>query len=258
MSYYFLNEYKKSIKDLKSGLENKKIGKYAKYIALLFLGFNNNELNFYTDEALNYANKAIDLSINDFYGYELRGMIYTEKEKYSDALNDYNKIIELYPKKIEGYLGLASLYFYQEKYDKSINELNKIIEQFSNNEDIYIGLSQCYEKLGNISKAENILLETIKIAPIEISSALALLYAEQNIKLDKAEILIKECLIEEPNNPKFIDTYGWVLYKQSKYNKALEIFYSTKNLGDKSFELKKHIGKCHLKLNNISKAKEYF
>ncbi|MGQ9847117.1 MAG: tetratricopeptide repeat protein [Bacteroidales bacterium] len=74
--------------------------------------------------------------------------------------------------------------------------------------------------------------------------------------LDKAERMILICLELEPNNPTFLDTYAWVLYKQNKLEKALEYIKKAYLLQKDNATIIEHYGDILFKTGNIEKALE--
>ncbi len=64
-------------------------------------------------------------------------------------------------------------------------------------------------------------------------------------------------MLNDKENGSFIDTYGWVLYKQEKYQDALTQLLVADKLDEKQSEIKIHLAECYMKLKNIDKAKEY-
>jgi tetratricopeptide (TPR) repeat protein len=58
------------------------------------------------------------------------------------------------------------------------------------------------------------------------------------------------------DEPSFLDTYGWILYKQSKYDKALEYIQKAIDVSGESADgtLWEHLGDVNYKLGNIDKA----
>ena len=48
-------------------------------------------------------------------------------------------------------------------------------------------------------------------------------YAEQGVKLKKAELLIRKALAYEPNNAAIIDSLGWVSYRLGHLRQSLTL-----------------------------------
>ncbi|HEY2588398.1 MAG TPA: hypothetical protein VGI81_21840, partial [Tepidisphaeraceae bacterium] len=50
---------------------------------------------------------------------------------------------------------------------------------------------------------------------------LAYTWAEQGKNLSEAEQMVRKALTAEPDNPSFLDSMGWVLYKRGRFGEAL-------------------------------------
>ena len=57
-----------------------------------------------------------------------------------------------------------------------------------------------------------------------LNNNLAYLYADMGIKLDKAQELIHKALADRPGEPAYMDSLGWVLYKQGRFAEAKTVF----------------------------------
>lgn len=78
--------------------------------------------------------------------------------------------------------------------------------------------------------------------------------AERGIKLDEAEKLITEALRLEPNNPAFIDSMGWVYFKQGRYDDAAKWLEKAVMLEPNDAELRYHLGMAYAELGRIDEA----
>lgn len=93
---------------------------------------------------------------------------------------------------------------------------------------------------------------------LEAENFLAYFWAEQNKNLPEALKLIQEVLRNEPNNANFIDTYGYVLYKQKKYKAALKEFLKANALQLDNTVIKEHLGDVYQKLGKTKESKKYW
>ena len=67
--------------------------------------------------------------------------------------------------------------------------------------------------------------------------------AEQNLKLKEAEKMAIQVIETEKNNPTFLDTYAWVLYKRGKIRDAEKIMESVISKSEKGdAEFFEHMG----------------
>ena len=88
------------------------------------------------------------------------------------------------------------------------------------------------------------------------------MWVEQDKNLDKAEQLIRKANELRPDEPAFIDSLGWLFFKQGKYPEALaELERAEKHMQEwtpADAEILDHIAQTHEKLGNMPKAKEYW
>ena len=76
-------------------------------------------------------------------------------------------------------------------------------------------------------------------------------------QLDKALDMIKRCIEHEKDNPTYLDTYAWVLFKRGEYSKALEVMEKVMSLTiDHSGEVLEHYGDILFKNGHEDKAVE--
>ena len=75
--------------------------------------------------------------------------------------------------------------------------------------------------------------------------------------LEKARKMIEKCVKLEKDNPTYLDTYAWVLFKLEDYTKALEVIEKvvSKNT-DPSGEVLEHYGDILFKNNKKDEAKK--
>ena len=83
---------------------------------------------------------------------------------------------------------------------------------------------------------------------------LGYMYSELNIKIKTAENLILKALKKDPTNPAFLDSIGWVYFRQQKFKEALEkVLIAYKKLPNDPVVLE-HLGDIYFALKKIDKA----
>jgi tetratricopeptide (TPR) repeat protein len=71
------------------------------------------------------------------------------------------------------------------------------------------------------------------------------MYAEKGIRLDEAMVLIMKALTIDPDNGAYVDSLGWVYYKQGRYSEALKtIQHAARLVGDDPVVLE-HLGDAY-------------
>jgi tetratricopeptide (TPR) repeat protein len=89
----------------------------------------------------------------------------------------------------------------------------------------YLILGSTYEAYKAYEKIDRLFIDAICAYPDdpEILNFAAYLWSEREIKLDKALKCINTVLEQEPDNPAFLDTKGWVLHRLGRDFEALQL-----------------------------------
>jgi tetratricopeptide (TPR) repeat protein len=118
------------------------------------------------------------------------------------------------------------------------------------------------ERAGLYDKAAELFKRAIELDPAEAAQAynyLGFMWADQNTHLDEAEDDIKRALAAEPENGAYLDSLGWLHYRQGKYDQALaELLSAVEALKEGDSTVFEHIGDTYSALKQTSKALEYW
>lgn len=109
------------------------------------------------------------------------------------------------------------------KQSKAVELLLKVVEKRPDHRDARFQLGAIYEKLGDIVKAEEHFRMLLKMHPRDASALNYLGYslADRGLKLDEAEELVNRAVELSPDNGAYVDSLGWVYFKQGRRDEAL-------------------------------------
>lgn len=83
--------------------------------------------------------------------------------------------------------------------------------------------------------------------------------SEENRELAKAEQMSYRTVQAEPDNPTFLDTYAWILFKRKKYAEAMQyINMAVDNDTTKSAVITEHAGDIHAVNGDIEGAIKFW
>ncbi len=151
---------------------------------------------------------------------------------------------------------------------EAIKILEKLLERFPDNDDVVKlvrqSLSIAYVNQGNFAKGEaelEILLQRFPDDPGP-NNDLGYLYAEQGKNLEKAELMIRKALSEDPNRMAYLDSLGWVLFKRGKAKEALKPMQravermksEVEQGGNADATVLEHLGDVYFQLHEVNKA----
>ncbi|WP_282918574.1 tetratricopeptide repeat protein [Porphyromonas macacae] len=188
---------------------------------------------------------------------------------------DYERVVKLSEQALQHiphhslyYLYGSGAYIAQKKYKEAKLFLLKGVETLGNSDSA--GLSDIYGQLGDISGEMGQHTEqfgyyekALEFNPENVAVLNNYAYELTKMKgadLSKAERMAATTVRIEPENPIFLDTYGWVFFCRGNY--SLAKLYLQKAV-DKSEEepdadILEHLGDCYYKLDKVEDAVTYW
>lgn len=128
------------------------------------------------------------------------------------------------------------------------------------NARFYFDYGATAEQAGLYDKAAELFKKSIALDPTNSAEAcnyLAYMWAEQNTHLDEAAEVIQRALQADPKNGAFLDSLGWVEYRQGKYEQALnDLLRAVQNMPHDDAVVHEHLGDTYLKLGRATEALE--
>ena len=193
--------------------------------------------------------------------YRLSLLLYQSGNK-SEAYSIVNTILEedKFETKESFYKLASSLYEVDGNLEQAILILEKSAIEYPENTNLLFLLGVNYEKIGSKNKCISVMKKIISIDSSygAAYNYLAYIYAEDGVNLQKAEKLLDKALKLKPNDGYYIDTLGWIYYKQGKYKKALESLLLADKKAPNEAVILEHIADVYIKLNQREKAKSYY
>ena len=140
------------------------------------------------------------------------------------------------------------------------NGLSMIFDNSSLKFNFLNALGDLHHKMKNYAKSDMYFEQLLDLDP---TNALALnnhayYLSLRNEKLEYALQLAERALKKEPQNPSYLDTYGWILYQKGDYAKAIKYLLDAEQLlNEQNNEIYEHIAETYLKLGKTKEAQVY-
>jgi len=92
--------------------------------------------------------------------------------------------------------------------------------------DLLYNIAHLYERVNQPKTIEDVLSQVVALDPQNASACndLGFTWADEGRNLPRAQALILVAVTQEPDNQSFLDSMGWVLYKQARYAEAETYF----------------------------------
>jgi len=217
------------------------------------------------DLALSFLRKAKSLDTKNAYLWEQ----YLAVENY---FNNSDSIFANSQKAIDIFPYYPKFYFYRgvsawqlEKFDEAINALetglNFIKKDTNQVVQFYSILGEVYYRQNRYKKSDYYFDRVLEIQPnnVMVLNNYSYYLSIRNEKLENALKYSKRTLVQHPNNPTYLDTYAWILFKLKRYSEALiYIEKAIKYDSEIGFEVLEHYGDILFHNNKIEKAIKFW
>jgi tetratricopeptide (TPR) repeat protein len=143
--------------------------------------------------------------------------------------------------------------FEEALHEAELDQDNEIV-----NAKFYFNYGATAEQAGLYEKATDLLRKSIALDPANAAEAynyLGYMWADHNMHLEEAEEMIKHALQIDPNNGAYLDSLGWLEFKQGKFDQGLaDLLRAAKNIERDDPIVYEHIGDTYLKLDRVPEA----
>lgn len=156
---------------------------------------------------------------------------YSQIGQRKEAIKLLKKLSDDEPENTDFLRYLAVAYEQDQQYSNALIVVGKLIAIDPTNADHYFHKATLHDRMKQFALSEEALKKAIEIDP-QFHMALNYLgysYAERNIKLDEAERLVNDAISMDPENEAYLDSMGWVYYRQGKYKKAEDFLTQAAN-----------------------------
>ena len=121
---------------------------------------------------------------------------------------------------------LADIFAHSGRPDIALALLDETRKVVGSDGDLLYEVATLYHEIGQADTSEQVLEQVLQVDPnsAAANNDLGFAWADEGKNLGQAEKMIRLAVAAEPDNEAFLDSLGWVLYKQSRFGDAVEYF----------------------------------
>lgn len=176
-------------------------------------------------KALETAKAALEKYPNDPALLASRAMLLGENGQTDEAVKILRAQLTGTEADRDAYLNIAQVYERGRRYEQA-EEAAHAAEVLPgaprDNEMVWFLLGAIYERQKEYDRAEELFKKVLSINPRNsmVLNYYGYMLGDLGIRLDEARALVQRALAEEPFNGAYLDSLGWVYYKQDKLSEA--------------------------------------
>ena len=180
--------------------------------------------------------------------------------KSKEGAEILEKILLGSPTNLDIYINLSQIYVQAKRFGDAEKILRRAEEQKLDRDRLRFQLATVYEKQKAFDRAESVFKEILKENP---DDGLTLNYfgymlADRGVRLDEAVKYVKQALVQEPNNPAYLDSLGWAYFKMNDLPNAEKHLLKAGELEKRDPVIFDHIGDLYSRMGNLAKAQEFY
>jgi predicted Zn-dependent protease len=195
-------------------------------------------------EALDLLNHAVK-SHPDYPALEYTlGDAQLADDRPEDAVESYTTAVNEDPSEPRYHRGLIRAYLQADDTAGALRAAREATEQLPDNAEMWFLAGTVRAREGKIQQAVDAYEEAMVINPNFVPAAnnLAVLLADENMQLNRAQKLARQAVRSAPQNHAFADTYGWVLVRAGEYEEGIELLRMVHENWSDSPAVKWHLG----------------
>ncbi|MGA8028779.1 MAG: tetratricopeptide repeat protein [Bryobacteraceae bacterium] len=155
---------------------------------------------------------------------EVRAQLFADEGKTDQAIAELNKLLDGKNDR-ETYLAMVDVYEKGRNYSamgKALDAADKLSETKEEKTNVLFMRGAMYERQKKYDLAEKEFRQVLEMDPTNASALnyLGYMLADQNVRLQEAQDLIKRAVSLDPDNYAFLDSLGWVYYRLNRLDDA--------------------------------------
>ncbi|MGE5479074.1 MAG: tetratricopeptide repeat protein [Chloroflexota bacterium] len=147
-----------------------------------------------------------------------------------------------------------------ERFNESLSLVKKLLTIAPDSLNFTLLYADITNKTGDYALSDSLYESILRAEPFNAmaNNNFAFALAERGIDLRRALVMSGTSLSADPENPYYLDTYGYILYRMSKYEEALDYLTRAANARPDSYEVYEHLGDVYAELGKRDEARESF
>jgi tetratricopeptide (TPR) repeat protein len=166
--------------------------------------------------------------------------------EYNDAISYLDHVISFHPNLFQIFqcrMVLGYIYTITERYKLAQMEFEKLKELGLESAQVFASLGYVLYSLKMVEQAIQNFEKALEYKPDYAGALnnLGFIYAQENLDIDKAIEYSKRAVKIKPENPVYLDSLGWALYKKGKLLDARAYLRRALDIAPKNKEISTHL-----------------
>lgn len=143
---------------------------------------------------------------------------------------------------------LGRTLLFSEQTEAGLEQFERVLKNHGGDKWTHFYIATAYEALGNAKLCEKHLRKTLEFDPNDpdVLNFLGYLLADEDRDLNEAKKMVERALLNDPENGFYLDTLGWIYYRQGKGTLAVDcIKRAIRAMNSDDAILREHLGDAY-------------
>ncbi|MBZ0272478.1 tetratricopeptide repeat protein [bacterium] len=193
-------------------------------------------------------------------GIRVRAHILRRLRRPAEAAQVLRQALQMNPEDAATMSELAFVLADMGEVDRAIELMNEAVKIAPDRGRMMYSYANLLERVGRWREGVELMETVLEQDPDDADAMNYIGYTlvEHDTDIERAEILLRRAIEMRPNDGPIIDSYGWLLYKQGKYQEAQTWLARAHELLPDEPVIAEHLGDCYVALNLPDKAREVY
>ena len=210
-------------------------------------------------KALQAGRDAMAKYPNDTAIKSSQALLLGENEQTDEAVKLLQTDLKGTPADRDTYLNISQVYERGRRYadaEEAARKAESFAAEPHDNEIAWLLLGAVYERQKQFDKAETEFKKVLDVNPknAQVLNYYGYMLADRGVRLDEAQDLIQRAVDQEPQNGAYLDSLGWVYYKQNKLDEAESMLRKAVEHEPHDPTIRLHLGDVYAKQGHTDQA----
>jgi tetratricopeptide (TPR) repeat protein len=157
---------------------------------------------------------------------------------------------------VKNTIAVAEAFVQAEQFDVALGVINDAARSKPDDLDLQFELGSIHERAGDKAAAEKSFLVVLAKHPehAQTLNYLGYMWAESGTNLERAAEMLNRAVTQEPRNGAFVDSLGWVYFRQGKLDLAEKYLTDATHLLPRDATIRAHLGDVLAKRGDANRA----
>jgi tetratricopeptide (TPR) repeat protein len=210
-----------------------------------------------SDKALQYSEQALNDNPGNRQLEIVHADLLAEKGKLDEGIKSLQQLQKGNDADLEIFSAMISVYQRAKKFDLAQNVMNTAVQRFPSEEQLYFQQGSLYEKQKKYNDAEKAFRKALDLQKDDpaVLNYLGYMFADRGVRLEEAESLVEKAVKADPTNGAYLDSLGWVYFKQNRLDLAEQYLKKAIVFVNSDSSIHDHMGDLYSKTRRYDDAR---